>query len=211
MKTKKYLFRIVVGSMAFLFSLGAFSMWRYFQTFAAPTPPTVVQIDSAKLSETCPVMPTDGKADALPAEEIKKDEADTTLLDAEGYYYIAGDTPKGFKEFENFNITNKNYNSENEDDYGKLIAPEGYVQTNKELKFNKISIGNGQIQFETERVKGISYTFSGRFTETRNFVWLEQEAVEKVLEGHLIKKRHGKKIAEAQVKFGWFAELSCGC
>lgn len=210
MKTKIYLFRIVVGSLAFLFSLGTYTVWRYVQTpAAAPILPAMAQTDSEKLRETYPMMPSETKTDVQPTEPVKDEAA--AVFDAEGYYYIVGDLPKGFKDFVNFNVRNKNYESEDESEYGKLIAPEGAIDTGKEFKFSKISIGNEQIQFETERVKGISYSFSGRFTETRNFVWLEPEAVENVLEGHLIKKRNGKKIAEAQVKFGWFVELECGC
>jgi len=210
MKTKIYLFRIVAGVLAFLFSLGIFTVWQSFQITAAPTPPSAVsEYDSVNLRETYPMMSFE-TVDEPPMPKTLKDEAETKF-DAEGYYYISGDVPKGFEDFENFNVTNKNYKSEDEAEYGKLIAPEGYVQTKKEFKFRKISIGNGQIQFETERIKGISYTFSGQFTETRNFIYLESEAVEKVLEGNLIKKRSGKKIAETQAAFGWFIELSCGC
>ena len=209
MKTKIYLFRIVAGSLAFLFSLGIYTVWQSFQTTAAPTPPPAMALtDSEKLRETYPIMPFETKAEpALP--EIKKDEAEAAF-DAEGYYYIAGELPKGFKDFASFNVRNKNYESEDESEYGKLIAPKGSVETGKEFDFSKISIGNDQIQFETERVKGISYSFSGKYTVTRNFAYLPEEKLQ-VLEGRLIKKRSGKKIAEAQVKFGWFAELECGC
>lgn len=210
MKTKIYLFRIVVGSLAFLFSLGIYTVWRYVQTpVAAPIAPAMALTDSGKLRETYPMMPSETKAEpALP--ETVENEAEAAF-DAEGYYYIAGELPKGFKDFESFNVRNKNYESEDESEYGKLIAPQGSVDTGKEFDFSKISIGGDQIQFETVSVKGISYSFSGKYTVTRNFSWLEPEEKLQVLEGRLIKKRGGKKIAEAQVKFGWFAELECGC
>lgn len=211
MKTKIYLFRIVVGSLAFLFSLGIYTVWQNFQTTAAaPTPPpTMALTDSEKLRETYPMLPSETKAEPAMPETVK-DEAETKF-DPEGSYQIAGDAPKGFEDFVNFSIVNKDYKTEDEEEYGKLIAPEGYVQADKEFNFNKISIGSKLIQFETGRVNGISYSFSGRFTETRNFVYLESGEVQKVLEGQLIKKRRGKKIAEAQVTFGWFVESSCGC
>ncbi len=211
MKTKFYLFRSVAGSLAFLFSLGIYTIWRSFQTTAAaPTPPPAIsECESEKLRETYPIMPSETKAEpAMP--ETARDEAETKF-DAEGSYYMSDDAPKGFEDFVNFYIINKDYKTEDETEYGKPVAPEGYVQTEKEFRFNKISIGSEQIQFETERVRGISYAFSGRFTETRNFVYLEAGAVEKVLEGRLIKKRGGKKIAETQVNFGWTIESSCGC
>jgi hypothetical protein len=210
MKTKIYLFRIVAGVLAFLFSLGIYTVWESFQTTVAPTPPPAMsEYDSVKLRETYPMMPSETKAEpAMP--ETKNDEAETKF-DAEGYYYIVGDLPKGFEDFDTFNVRNKNYESEDESEYGKLIAPQGSVDTGKEFDFSKISIGNDQIQFETVSVKGISYSFSGKYTVTRNFIYFEPEEKLQVLEGRLIKKRGGKKIAEAQVKFGWFAELECGC
>jgi hypothetical protein len=212
MKTKFYLFRIVAGSLAFLFSLGIYTVWQSFQTTAAPTPPpAMAETDLKKLSETYPMLLLPSEITVATAiTENVEDEAESPF-DAEGYYYIAGELPKGFKDFESFNVRNKNYESEDESEYGKLIAPQGSVDTGKEFNFRKISIGNDQIQFETESVKGIIYSFSGYFTKTRNFVYLEPEEKLEVLEGRLIKKRGGKKIAEAQMKFGWFAELECGC
>lgn len=202
MKLRKYLVRTVVGATAFLFSLGIFTTWQH----ARLAPEKSARIEPLKTAEPPP------QTAAEPQMPETANAAETAKFDAEGYYYISGDpTPKGFEDFQNFNITNKDYKTENEADYGKLIAPEGYVQAEKELKFNKISIGDNLIRFETERVKGISYSFEGEFIETRSFVFLESEETEKVLKGVLIKKRGNRKIAEAQALFGWFAELGCGC
>lgn len=215
MKLRKYLVRTVVGATAFLFGLGIFTTWQYART----APEKAARIELIAASEnSSPVafksiieLPNPLATENI-AETKSEPSTEESEFDAEGYYYISGDNqPKGFEDFENFNITNKDYKTEIEDDYGKLIAPEGYVQTKKELNFNKISIGSNQIRFETERVKGISYSFEGEFIETRRFIYLEPEETEKVLKGVLIKKRNGKKIAEAEVDFGWFAELSCGC
>lgn len=213
MKLRKYLIRTVVGAAAFLFGIGIFATWRYLQT-APPAPLPAydkdAEVEAYRLRETYPMMPSE--ADTVTPVAKTETATETGKFDAEGYYYISADnTPKGFDDFENFSITSKDYKTENEEDYGKLIAPEGYVQANRELKFSRISIGDYQIRFETERVKGISYSFSGEFTETRNFNYLESEDREKVLKGVLTKKRNGKKIAEAQVDFGWFLEMSCGC
>ena len=211
MKTKIYLFRLTVSLTAFLFSLGVFAIWTYCRTAALPPPPItyMTQPDLKDFHDFSAATPVAEKPDSSISETKKDDE--TTKFDAEGFYYIAGEIPKGFEDFENFNVINKNYESEDESEYGKLIAPKGAVQTNKEFRFSRISIGGGQIQFETERVKGISYSFSGRFIEMRNFIYLEAEAVEKVLEGRLIKKRNGVKIIERDVKFGWYLEPGCGC
>ncbi|MCY7374798.1 MAG: hypothetical protein LH472_02350 [Pyrinomonadaceae bacterium] len=208
MKTKIYLFRLTVGLTAFLFSLGVFAIWKYRRT-AAPPQAEIIQPDLKNFHDFTSAATIEEKPDCSNADVKKDDEA--AKFDAEGFYYIADKTPKGFENFEHFNITNKNYRTENEDEYGKPIAPGGFVLTKKEFKFTKISIGGEQIQFETERLKGISYSFTGRFIETRNFVYLEPEETEKVVEGKFIKRRNGVKIAESEVKLGWFAELGCGC
>jgi len=218
MKTKIYLFRLTVAATAFLFSTGGCMAWRYFQS-TVPTPKNEsVQFDSSNVHKTYPSVgfePVSKLPNPLvpePAPETITAASETEAeFDPEGYYYIADELPKGFGDFENFNVMNKDYESEDESEYGKLVAPKGSVQTKKEFKFNRISIGGGQIQFETERIRGISYSFSGRFTETRNFIYLKSEEIEKVLEGRLIKKRKGVTVAERDVKFGWYQIAGCGC
>lgn len=213
MKTKTRLFRLTVAAIAFLFSTGCYTAWGYFQSPVEAPEKEFIQPDLTNIIEAAPpvVKPVIELPNPTVPEPASEADTDAPEFDAEGYYYIAHETPKGFEEFVSFNITNKNYESEDEDNYGKLMAPKGSVQGKKEFKFSRISIGNGQIHFETESIKGISYSFSGRFTETRNFIYLETEEVEKVIEGRLIKKRNGKTIVERDVKFGWFLEMGCSC
>jgi hypothetical protein len=214
MKIKIHLFRLTVAAVAFLFGTGCFTAWRYFQSFTSTPEKEFAQADLSNISENYPTIAVE-PAIELPKppvpESASEANTETPEFDAEGYYYIAHETPKGFEEFVSFSVINKNYESEDEDKYGKLMAPKGSVQAEKEFKFSRISIGNGQIQFETERIRGISYSFTGRFIETRNFIHLEAGEVEKVLEGRLIKKRKGKTIVERDVKFGWFFEMGCSC
>lgn len=209
MKIKIYLFRLTVAATAFLLSLGGYAAWRYVQSPFLKTRavlPEAREISAPVVSATINAPVSESAAEVAAAAPPVKSE-----FDPEGYYYIADETLKGFEDFENFSLINKNYESENPDEYGKLIAPKGAVTTKKEYKFVRVGIGGGQIQFETERVKGISYSFSGYFTETGNFLDLESEAVEKVLKGRLIKKRQGKTIAERDASFGWYLEPGCGC
>lgn len=212
MKTKIYLFRLTVGLTAFFMSIGIFAVGRYFRTAAPPIelpptttvymePPAANNYHDFASAEPFVGVPDDSETEAAAAK-----------FDAEGLYYFAdGNAPKGFEDFENFTISNKDYAAENEEDYGKSIAPEGIVQTKKEYKLARISIGDAQIQFETESLKGITYSFTGHFTETRNFEYLESEQTDKVLEGRLVKKRQGVKIAESDVSLGWTSNMSCGC
>ena len=212
MKTKIYLFRLTIGLTAFFMSIGIFAVGRYFLTAAPPTelpPPPTVSVEPPAAANNYHDFTSAEPFVGMPDDSEK--EAAAAKFDAEGSYYFNGDAPKGFEDFENFTISNKDYAAANEDDYGKLIAPEGIVQTKKEYKLARISIGDAQIQFETESLKGITYSFTGHFTETRSFEYLESEQTGKVLEGRLVKKRRGVKIVESDVSFGWTSELSCGC
>ena len=209
MKIKNQLFRLSVALTAFFFSIGIFAAGRYLLNAApkAVEPSPIADMEQPELGKyhdfTLPEPP-----DALPTDEEK---AAMAKFDAEGSYYFKGDAPRGFEDFENFTVNNKDYSSEDEAEYGKLIAPQGFVQTKKEFNFKSISIGDAQIQFETVAVKGISYTFTGHFTETGNFNYLEAEKAAAVLEGRLVKKRGAVKIAESGAVFGWDSNMSCGC
>ena len=213
MKIKIHLFRLTVAAVAFLFSTGCYTAWRYFQSSVSTPEKEFAQADLSNISENySPVVkPVIKLPNPTVPESASEANTDTPEFDAEGYYYIAGENSKGFKDFETFSVMNKDYESDDPAEYGKVIAPKGSVQTDKEFRFSRISIGNGQIQFETESIRGISYSFTGRFIETRNFIHLEAGEVEKVLEGRLIKKRKGKTIVERDVKFGWFFEMGCSC
>ncbi len=213
MKIKTYLFRLFIGLTAFFFSIGVFAFGRYLFTAAPPAavaaPP--VYMGQSELSKYHDFMKAEPIVEEPTAEEKAAEKEAAAKFDAEGSYYFNSDAPKGFEDFENFTVNNKDYSSEDEEEYGKLIAPQGFVQAKNEFNFKRISIGDAQIQFETESVKGITYTFTGHFIETGNFNYLDAEKAAKVLEGRLVKKRRGVKIAETDAGFRWILEMSCGC
>jgi hypothetical protein len=90
--------------------------------------------------------------------------------------------------------------SDGSSDYA-TIPPEGWILDKVAFSFKQINISNRKIYFKTERIKGVSYKFTGYFpimTETEknndDSIWLK---------GNLIKMKNDKKVAEVQVKFGY--------
>ena len=158
--------------------------------------------------QTNSILPINYEEEKL--SDPKKDETNEAMFDPEGNYSIMGDSPKGFEDFYNFTITNKNFAGDSEDEnWRKLIAPIGFVEASNQYEFRNISIGNGKIQFRTKTIKGISYKFSGEFLIKGNFYTLAPD--EKVLEGVLTKLQSNKMTAKSTVTFHWYFETSCGC
>lgn len=203
MKIKIYLFRLTIAVTAFIFGISSFSVRQYFQSIfrakeqkielAAP-----VEIEPVKIEEiTEPFGIEPGSSD----ESVKEIEYE---FDAGGDYYIIGDLPKRFENFEIFSITTKNYdNASNDNNWeGIPIPPEGYVLTKIKFNFVRINISDKQIAFETESKGGISYKFVGKFIEEKVYEKDGEYSHFAVLEGHFVKMRNGKKIAQSRVKLG---------
>lgn len=206
MKLRVFVYRLAAALTAFVFGVGIFNAWRYFQT----PEETVVAVTALPLNkqETIflppPVEPfsaavVDSTEDAKEAEEETEPEFIT-----EGAYYIIGNQPKGFKDIDGLEIIATDYADElPPESYNGRIPPKGYISTNKEFNFTRINIGNGRIAFETETKKGVSYKFVGEFIEGEKIEYKTAEGVEyvdyAVLKGRLTKWRNGKVVAEAEV------------
>jgi hypothetical protein len=211
MKIKNYLFRFAVAVVAFISGLGIFNLGQYFQS--------VFQTKQQKIESAAPVKNEQIRIEELiypprNVEEVKTPISEQTVtnteseekaeyeFDAGGDYYIIGDLPKGFKDFDTLSITTKNYESVSEENnsQGISIPPEGFVLTKKEFKFARINIADKQIAFKTETKKGISYKFVGKFINEE--IKLGEYSDYAVIEGSIIKMHDGKKIAESKVKLG---------
>lgn len=211
MKIKKYLFCIAIGITACVFGLNIVNVAQYFQS--------VYQTNNEKAELTAPLeIQTIRYEDLLypprginlaenfiinetPANTETEDKS-AYEFDAEGEYYLIGDLPEGFKDFDTLGIETRNYEnvSEENDWKGVPIPPEGFVLTKKKFKFVRINIANREISFETESKKGISYKFTGKFIDAEE-IKFDDYSEYIVLKGRLTKLRDGKKIAESEVKF----------
>src|SRR5947209_10865025 len=74
----------------------------------------------------------------------------------------------------------------------------GFIPSATVIKRNNFS-------FKTVAVRGISYSFTGHFLKGGVFAESNLDLNDPMLEGHLIKYRAGKKVAEGDVKFSYFA------
>lgn len=212
MKIRIYFLRLAVAVAAFVFGISIFGVGQYFQS--------VFQTKQQKIESAAPVKVEQITIEELiypprNVEEVKTPISEQTVsnteseekaeykFDAGGDYYIIGDLPKGFKDFDTLSITTKNYESASKENnwQGISIPPEGFVLTKKEFKFARINIADKQIAFKTETKKGISYRFVGKFIDEEE-IKLGEYSDYAVIEGSIIKMHDGKKIAESKVKLG---------
>ena len=119
-----------------------------------------------------------------------------------GYYSLVGSHPGGFKSFDTIQYWRRQDEQSGPDiseRFSGVHADEGV-----RYRYANISVTRRQFVFTTRAVKGISYSFSGRFLRT-DFVNTELNFDRPVLVGKLIKYRNGKKVAEANIKLSYFA------
>jgi hypothetical protein len=208
-KIRNISYSLIVGLITLTLGLAAFGVWEFFFGNFNHSKQEIVnlQAEGIKFDINDPesVLPIDYEEDKLTSPKV--DETNAAEFDPEGFYYFLDEPPKGFEDLENFTINNKNLKGDvHSRDYGKLVPPSGYIQTGKKFEFSKISIGDGNIFFETKEVTGINYEFNGKFLVKGNFYTLDEDA--KVLEGVLTKRQNGKIVAESNVTFGWFIDLT---
>lgn len=203
MKLRIFVYRLVAALTAFVFGFSIFNAWQYFQT------PETVIVTALALTKQEPVFappPVEPLSAVVDSKTETQEETNAeTEFDAEGFYYIIDDSPKGFEDFDAIEITTVDYETASEEnDYkGTPIAPEGHLRTNRKFNFTRISISEKNMTFQTEAVKGVSYKFSGKFLEKGAFWNLESQTP--VLEGRLVKLQSGKKAVEKNVRLGWYA------
>ncbi len=119
-----------------------------------------------------------------------------------GYFSLVGKLPRGFENFDTIQYWRK------EDEQAGPDISERTSGVNETggvvYKYATISITRRKFVFTTTKVKGISYNFSGRFLRS-DFVDGEMDLDKPVLVGTLGKYKNGKRVAEAVVKFSYFA------
>ena len=206
MKLKNFLLRIAAFAAAFVFGIGFLGGGQYLQSFFEAEAPKAETSEPALKQETL-FFPPRVEETTAPAADC----AETGEPEFEGFgdYYIAGDKPKGFKDFEEMSIVTRDYETATDEVNGIPIPPEGYVVARASVKYKlaRIRIGNKQIAFETEAKKGISYKFAGKLLDEPEYDETTDSRI--MITGRLVKMRDGKKIAESEVRFA--ADNSCSC
>lgn len=217
MKLQKIILCVAVALTAFGASLGLLEIGNYIRTALQPLKAEVKTIEPI----VSPVYAPERIPEFKPPVFTPVAEADPAIEPAEepfdygesGDYYIIGENPKGFADFENLAITTHDYSEKLEK--AVRVKPTGSLVMKKEFKFAWINIltdrKSKRISFETQARKGISYQFDGKFIEEEEIKYKNANGEEftdyVVLKGRLTKWRNGVKIAEAKVKLA----MSHGC
>ena len=121
-------------------------------------------------------------------------------FDPDGFFYILGEPPGEFRYIGHIALYRGSRNFH--------PFPSGVVSSkgNVLYKFNTLTVTRHRFAFTTRAVRGVSYSFTGRFLKGGVFA-TEGEAPTDIpyLEGRLRKLRGGKRVAEAYLKFTYFA------
>jgi len=117
-------------------------------------------------------------------------------FDPSGAFWISGEPPADFSDFSGINLNMRHLRR----------LPTSGVQLNDgtSFRFRTILVKQSNFTFTTATLRGVYYTFSGKFLKGGDFAatWMGEETP--VLEGTLAKFKGGKKVAEAKLKFMYF-------
>jgi hypothetical protein len=129
---------------------------------------------------------------AAPAFTQRKTSA---RFDPDGSFWIHGNPPPEFSDFDSINLNAKKL---------RHLNPAGLLIRDTHYRYKTLNVKRDNFTFTTMSVRGISYSFSGRFLKGGVFAHGDLDDETPVLEGTLTKFRDGKKVAEANLKFVYF-------
>ncbi|HRH45512.1 MAG TPA: hypothetical protein PKY82_27990 [Pyrinomonadaceae bacterium] len=186
MKIKVYLFRLIAGVVTLTLGIGIYFIWQALITVNPIVKVTPVIESSQTVSEI--------KQSENEAVENTEDE-----FYPDGEYYLITDSLENFEDLDNLQIEAHEYITKKDgtSDW-KPIPPKGYFLRKSKFKFTRIAIANREISFETQKIKGISYKFTGYYPKNLSFNDGEDFVA---IQGVLSKYKDGKKISEMEVKF----------
>lgn len=116
-------------------------------------------------------------------------------FDPDGTFWIKGDTPADFSEFDSINLNAKR---------ARYLEPPGLRTRTTLLRYKTIVVKRDNFAFTTMTVRGVYYAFSGKFLRGGVYGAGDFDDETPVLEGTLTRFRDGKKVAEANLKFVYF-------
>lgn len=199
MNVKSFVFRFIVGTLAFSLSIGVYFIWQKL-TIKTVAQSTSLVKPVIQISETKSVVES---LDSLPSTNIEvsteKVESEEYPFYPDGEFYTNTNLTKEFIDFRYIEVEANDWEKASEEnDYKPLpIIPKGFLLTNKKFKFIKINLGNRLISFKTETRNGISYKFIGEYPNNKNLN-TEDEWIE--LKGTLTKYKNSKKVASQKMK-----------
>ena len=114
----------------------------------------------------------------------------------DGAFWIIGQPPNGFTDFGGINLNGRRL---------RHIPSQGLqLMDGTTFHFKSLTVKRNDFRFTTRTLKGVHYTFSGRFLRGGVFAELGLDDEQPVLEGVLTKYVRGKKAVEAKLKFSYF-------
>ena len=116
-------------------------------------------------------------------------------FDPDGTFWIHGDKPANFSEFDSINLNAKR---------SRHLEPAGVRALDTVHRYKTLIVKRDNLTFTTLAVRGISYSFSGKFLKGGVYSAGDFDDETPVLEGTLTRFRDGKKVAEANLKFTYF-------
>jgi hypothetical protein len=117
-------------------------------------------------------------------------------FDPNGTFWILGEPPPEFSDFSAINLNARKV---------RWLPSSGVQLNNGRLfRFTQLTVQRSRLTFTTTQVRGVSYSFSGRFLKGGVYSETVLDDQSPVLEGVLTKFRLGKKSAESKLKFGYF-------
>jgi len=117
-------------------------------------------------------------------------------FDPDGTFWILGTPPDEFKDFSAINLNARR---------SRRLEQAGVrLTTGRAFRFKSLKVTRENFSFMTMSIDGVSYAFTGRFLKGGVYAASNLDEKTPVLEGLLTKRKTGKKIAEAQLKFTYF-------
>ena len=117
-------------------------------------------------------------------------------FDPDGSFWIHGQPPNEFSDFSAINLNAKRLR--------RLPSPGVQTNDGATYRFKTLVVKRDNFTFTTMTVRGVSYSFSGKFLKGGVYGAGDLNDERPVLEGALTKFRGGKKVAEANLKFVYF-------
>lgn len=199
MKIQRFVLCCAVALAAFGASVGLFEMVRWLGGFS----------ERLNVKVETPVFTLPPQVEFKPAGFVngpvrvpEPDEPYVNEYGNNGEYYIVGDPPKGFENFNSLSFTERDWNAKEE--RVVKVKPSGSINTKIEYEFSRVNVTGTRIAAVTKSVKGISYQFDGKFVSEE--IKLKSRyggtyTASVSLKGRLTKWRNGKMIAEAKLNF----------
>jgi hypothetical protein len=119
-------------------------------------------------------------------------------FDPDGSFWLHESTPPPteFSDFGGINLNAKRLR--------RLPSPGLQLNNGTTYRFKTLNVKRDNFTFTTLSIRGVSYSFAGKFLKGGVYASGILDDETPVLEGTLTKFRDGKKVAEANLKFVYF-------